>query len=304
MNAATSDVHPVGEYWSMAWLKELAKRALGPKAIAAVRARLLPLRLEALHRSIERHGWSLETLAMTDDEAAVHFANDVDVDIFSRTAIRLFHQYKIALLSKHLTPEYIARSSFIEIGDSDGLVLRALGKSGFSINNDPRCIELIHRNGIESCLGLAESLEVPDKSYDVAMTFQTLEHGLNPVAFLQELTRVARDKVILSVPGVTRTMIHPRVKGMRVGEEHVFELCTRDLLRLATHLPLRLALHDRMPMFAPPRSVLGRLHYVCSRNPELFAGCFRWFDFYVFDVDHSDHGVSVAETTAIYRERR
>ena len=260
--------------------------------------------MAALEESIRRHGFRVDDLAMSDREAAIHFANDAEVSPFSRLAIRFFHQYKIQFLQTHLSTDYIARHEFIEVGDSDGLVLRALGKGGFSINNDPRCIDLIGRNGVDARLGLGERLDVPDKSFDVAMTFETLEHSLNPVGFLQELVRVARQKVIVSVPGVTRTMVHPRIKGVRVGEEHVFEFCTRDLLRLSTHLPLRLTQHARLSMFAAPRAPIARAHYLCNRNPELFAGCLRWFDFYIFDIDEADHGVTAAETTAIYRERR
>ncbi len=102
------------------------------------------------------------------------------------------------------------------------MILLALGKNGFSINNDPRCIDLMTQNGVEARLGVGEKLDVPDKTYDVAMAFETLEHSLHPVAFLEEMIRAARQKIILSVPGVTRTIIHPRVRGLRIGEEHVF----------------------------------------------------------------------------------
>lgn len=284
--------------------RALLKRVLGDDLVERLKSRTAPLEIAALRESIRRHGFRPDEFSMSDEQAGIHFANDTEVGPFSRLAIRFFHEYKLQFLRAHLAPDYVSRHAFIEVGDSDGLVLRSLGKGGFSINNDPRCIALIGQNGIESRLGLGERLDVLDKSYDVAMTFQTLEHSLNPVAFLQELTRVARQKVIVSVPGVTRTMIHPRINGVRVGEEHVFELCMRDLLRLTTHLPLRPAHYARLSMFAPPGSSLARAYYLCHRNPELFVGCHRWFDFYIFDVDETDRGVSVAESAAIYGERR
>jgi hypothetical protein len=253
---------------------------------------------------MRRHGWRLESLAMSDEQAAIHFANDVDLDHFSHLAVRTFHEFKLEFLVKAFGRPYLDTHSIIEIGDSDGLVLKALGKRGFSINNDPRCIELIRSNGVDADEGRGEGMNAPDKSYDVAMTFETLEHSLNPLAFLQEMSRVAREKIAISIPGVTRTYMHPRVRGMRVGEEHVFEFCSRDLINLTTHLPLRLAHFAKFPVFAMPASPLAALHYLFTRTPDLYGGCFRWFDFYVFDVVADDQGGSRQESAAVYRERR
>jgi hypothetical protein len=284
----------------MADLKQSIKRMLGPNVVDATRLRVRGLQMKALRASMRRHGWTLESLDMTDEQAAIHFANDIPVDEFTRLGIRMFHEFKLEFLRETLGPDYIRSHTFFEIGDSDGLVLRALGKRGFSINNDPRCIDLMHRNGIEAELGLGEGVAAPSKSYDVAMSFETLEHSLNPLAFLQEMTRVARDKVIISIPGVTRTYSHPRVKGMRVGEEHVFEFCTRDLLNLTTHLPLRLARHSKFSVFDTPARAGAAFYYLTTRTRDLFGGSFRWFDFYVFDVVEDDQGRTVAENAAVY----
>ena len=183
------------------------------------------------------------------------------------------------------------------------MILLALGKNGFSINNDARCIDLMRQNGVEAHLGVGEKLDVPDQAYDAAMAFETLEHSLYPVAFLEGIIRVARYKIILSIPGVTRTIIHPRIRGLRVGEEHVFEFCSRDLLRLTTQLPLRLVHLRKMSVFAPPANPLVWLLCELNRNPELFAGTFRWFDFYIFDIEDTDQGVSLARGKNIYGER-
>jgi hypothetical protein len=286
----------------MLWAKDRLRQWLGTERAHAIRDWLQPLHLAAVHESIRNHGWDLESLEMSDAQAAVHFANDVQMDLFGRTVTRFFHQYKLDFLRKHLSKDYISRSTFVEVGDSDGLVLLGLGKTGVSINNDPRCIDLITQNGVEAHLGVGEKLEVPDKTYDVAMAFETLEHSLHPVAFLEEMIRVARQRIILSVPGVTRTMIHPRVRGLRVGEEHVFEFSSRDLLRLATHLPLRLAHFSKMSVFASPKKPLAWLVYRLDRNPEVFGGSFRWFDFYIFDIVDTDQGVSLVESKDLYGE--
>jgi methyltransferase family protein len=285
-------------------MKQLLKDLVAPRLPASTIDWRIDLQMEALYATMKRHGWSQDSLGMTDEQAVVHFANDTELGQFACLAHRLFHKFKLEFLSRTLGAEYIASRTFLEVGDSDGLVLKSLGKSGFSINNDPRCIDLIRRNGIEATVGVGEGLGVPDKSYDVAMAFETLEHSLNPLAFLQEMTRAAREKIAISIPGVSRTFVHPRVKGIRVGEEHVFEFCSRDLLNLVTHLPLRLAHFRKFSVFAPPPNPLALAYYYLARDPQFFGGCFRWFDFYIFDVMEADQGRTRAESNAVYRNRR
>ncbi len=288
---------------AIAALKQQVKQALGPNVLSSVRKRTRQVEMNALLASMRRYRWTLDSLTMTDEQAAAHFANDVDVDALGRLVIRMFHEFKLEFLFRTLGREYVDTHTFFEVGDSDGLVLQALGKKGFSINNDPRCIELIRQNGVEARLGLGERLDAPDKSYDVAMSFETLEHSLNPLAFLHEMTRVARKKIVLSIPGVTRTFIHPRVKGLRVGEEHVFEFCSRDLINIATHLPLRVAHFSKFSVFALPARPVAALYHLTTRSRNLFGGCFRWFDFYVFDVVEGDQGKTMTESGAVYSER-
>ncbi len=91
---------------------------------------------------------------------------------------------------------------------------------------------------------------------------------------------------------------------MRVGEEHVFEFCSRDFLNLATHLPLRLARHSKFSVFDTPARPDAALCYLAMRTPDLFGGSFRWFDFYVFDVVDHDHGRTAVESAAVYSGRR
>jgi SAM-dependent methyltransferase len=285
-------------------LRQAVRQAVGSAVGEAGQSRRRALQTEALLAAMRRQGWTLDSLAMSDAEARGHFANEREVDLFSRIAIRLFHQFKIEFLLEGLGRAYVDSHSILEVGDSDGLVLKALGKRGVSVNNDPRCIDLIRQNGIEGHLGMGEGLAAADKSYDVAMSFETLEHSLDPVSFLREMARVARERVVISVPGVTRTYVHPRVQGMRVGEEHVFELCSRDLLRLTTHLPLRLVRLTKFPVFARPAAPVAALYYWLAREADLFGGCFRWFDFYIFDVVDADQGQSRSDNAAVYRDRR
>ena len=65
----------------------------------------------------------------------------------------------------------------------------------------------MRQNGVEAHLGVGEKLDVPDQAYDAAMAFETLEHSLYPVAFLEGIIRVARYKIILSIPEHARLFI-------------------------------------------------------------------------------------------------
>src|SRR6266446_1553230 len=98
-------------------LKESVKRALGPTMLGATRIGIRRLQIQAMTTSMRRHGWTLNSLHMSDEQAAIHFANDIAVDEFVRLGIRLFHEFKLEFLNESLGSDYIEAHSFFEIGD-------------------------------------------------------------------------------------------------------------------------------------------------------------------------------------------
>jgi ubiquinone/menaquinone biosynthesis C-methylase UbiE len=193
--------------------------------------------------------------------------------------------------------------SMLDVGDSDGLLLRHLGKSGMGFNNSGKACEQILRNGVTAVKGDGQQLPFPDKSFDVVLCFETLEHALAPYLLLDELSRVARKKVYISIPGVLETLVHSRVKGERRGEWHVIEFCERDFRAFLTHTALRVSYYEPIRIFASPRGIRERASYWMHSSRHLFAGCFKFFQFYELEPVKEDLGLDQAAFLASYYTR-
>ena len=94
----------------------------------------------------------------------------------------------------------------VEIGCGEGELLSRLGawrparrRFGFDVRRE--ILEQARRHpGITVALQSAEALALADRSADVVIASEVLEHLQDPEAALREIARVARRRVILSVP--------------------------------------------------------------------------------------------------------
>jgi ubiquinone/menaquinone biosynthesis C-methylase UbiE len=94
----------------------------------------------------------------------------------------------------------------VEIGCGEGELLSRLGawrparrRFGFDVSRE--ILEQARRHpGITVALQSAEALALADRSADVVIASEVLEHLNDPEAALREIARVARRRVILSVP--------------------------------------------------------------------------------------------------------
>jgi len=81
-------------------------------------------------------------------------------------------------------------------GSGEGLSLLATkAKKATGIDLDPR----LKREDIEIC----DISQVPDKSYDLVVCIDVIEHVENDREFVRQLARVARDKLFVSTPNFT-----------------------------------------------------------------------------------------------------
>jgi SAM-dependent methyltransferase len=215
---------------------------------------------------------------LTDEQALVHYGGEGPLAAdHLRLGVRYFHAWRVERLRARIGAE-LGVATVLDVGDSDGLMLRALGKRGTAINTLPGAIDHIRSNGVEAVLARGESLPFADASFDHVLCFQTLEHVEDPYALLVELGRVARHSVFVSIPGVRRTHVLPRVSAPR-GTEHCFELDREDFIALTTHTPLEVVWDDVCRLLGPTESPLER-HRLrgSSRNDRgIFASTFTEF---------------------------
>lgn len=216
--------------------------------------------------------------AMTDEEALVHYGGEEKpLADHLRLGVRYFHAWRVERLRARIGAA-LEEATVLDVGDSDGLMLRALGKSGTAVNALPGAIDHIRANGVEAVLSKGESLPFGDTSFDHVLCFQTFEHVEDPYALLVELARVARHRVFVSIPGVRRTHVLPLNTSAPRGTEHCFELDREDFIALTTHTPLEVVWDDVCRLLGRPRSPLERYQTRGRRNDRgILASTFTEF---------------------------
>lgn len=177
------------------------------------------------------------------------------------TQIRYYRMYKYF---HENYPDIFDKSvPVIDVGDTSGILFRAMKRKGLSVNINRETVEFIRKKGIEAQMGDAEKLPFKDKTFDYAFCFQCLEHLPNPIRALQELDRVTRKKVFLSIPYSVDTVIYDLdyyndLKKIDIekggwGEScakdvdcHIFEFSTKDFKNILSHT--RLKYRDNFPI--------------------------------------------------------
>jgi 2-polyprenyl-3-methyl-5-hydroxy-6-metoxy-1,4-benzoquinol methylase len=103
--------------------------------------------------------------------------------------------------------QYVFGKDVLDIACGEGYGSAALAKAGASRVigvdiDDTVCRHANRKYGIEAVCGSAESIPLPDKSVDVVVSFETIEHIPDPRLFLRECRRVLRSggQLVISTP--------------------------------------------------------------------------------------------------------
>ena len=164
------------------------------------------------------------------------------------TQIRYYRMYQF--FKKEYPEIFNADTKILNVGDADSILLESIGKKGTSLNINQECVEFIKKKGMEVVLGDAEKIGFPDSSFDFVFCFQTLEHCPNPIKVLNELGRVAKKKVFLSIPYTEQTNIYNinywtdlkksswKEKGVKNVDCHIFEFSTDDFKNILSYTNL------------------------------------------------------------------
>lgn len=105
--------------------------------------------------------------------------------------------------------ETIARRAVgttVDVGGADGYGT-SLIPDAVCVDISPRRVERAREAGVAGVVGDACALPFPDRSFDTAVLGEILEHLDNPGLAFAEACRVARERVIVSLP--TRGWIDP-----------------------------------------------------------------------------------------------
>jgi SAM-dependent methyltransferase len=168
------------------------------------------------------------------------------------------HIYRYRFASKFTGAHRIA-----DIASGEGYGTAALAKKdftgaviGFDISFDA-CRMAKSRYGVTTIASSAELLPIPDQSFDLIISFETIEHLINPTIFIKECYRVLTPggKLIISTPN--RDTFH------RVGpgsEFHINEMKEDEFFTLLSSNFNRVDGYYQQPYKLPfwnPRSLIA-----------------------------------------------
>jgi SAM-dependent methyltransferase len=225
---------------------------------------------------------AVEYDTLTDEQARLHFGPEEPLDSrHLRNSIRYFHAWRVHVLRERIGVR-LPDAAILDVGDTDGLMLKQLGKQGLGFNLAPAAVENIRANGIEAQLGDGQALPFDDEGFDYVLCFETLEHVESPAQLLGELARVCRrsGRVFVSIPWVPRTNVHARNGAIQRGYGHIFEFNRADFGALLTHTPLEIAWEDVCDVIGPPSRAAHRAFLGATARSHLLAGMFRRFQFF------------------------
>ena len=254
-------------------LRTRAGRALAPR-IERLIGDLVERRLD------EEPGLREWYEAFGDDAAREHEHPPIEA-AHIRRILRLFHAWRVDAVRSRMGSE-LDGARVLDVGDTDGLMLKHLGKGGTGFNLAPDAVERIRANGVEAVLGDAHGLPFADGEFDCVLCFETLEHVESPHQLLTELARVTRPggRVFVSIPWVPATRVHPRDPELPRGHAHVFEFSRDDFAAVVTHTPLTITWESVAEMFAAPRTAAERAFFALHARTHLVGGAFRRFQFF------------------------
>jgi SAM-dependent methyltransferase len=223
----------------------------------------------------------------SDAQAYSHFGADEPLESeYLRRAARLFHAWRVHALRDRIGPR-LEEAKALDVGDTDGLILKHLGKPGVGFNLSEAALSNIRANGIEAVGGDGHGLPFADGEFDYVLCFETLEHVESPHQVLTELARVCSPdgRVFISIPWVPSTTFHPRDPSIQRGYQHVLELAHDDFHALVSHSPLRVVWEDVCWILGKPRTLEQRVFLLAHRGRTV-VGMFRGFQF--FELAHRE----------------
>jgi len=199
---------------------------------------------------------------------------DLDSE-YLKTKVRAQHSFQIALASEAL--QFIPSSpedtlTIVDIGDSAGTHLQYI--KGLHQDRNLRCLSIdinseavrrIKEKGLEAICARAEDLASLSIEADMFLSFEMLEHLMNPCGFLQGLSERTNCKAfVVTVPYLAHSRVglhhirHDQKRNVNPENTHIFELSREDWRLIFRHSGWAIQA-DKIYLQYPKRSIFRPL---------------------------------------------
>src|SRR5262245_7284798 len=156
------------------------------------------------------------------------------------------HRYQFAA-------RFVENKRVLDIACGEGYGTRALASAGAArvIGMDiseEACMHARRKYGVDCCAGIAENIPLADKSIDLIVSFETIEHLEGPTAFLDECVRVLAPggALIISTPNK-----EVNSEAGHYNQFHTFEVNEEEFKAMLRPRFSRLVLYTQRSMMAP-----------------------------------------------------
>ena len=187
-----------------------------------------------------------------------HWAHPIEQDEILKlhTSSQLFEIRN--LLRERLAMDFTS-ARVLEAAASDAFFLCTLGTSdGIGINILAPCVAHVREQGYRAYQADIEALPFPDKSVDYVLCLETLEHVQNPISALNELSRVCKKKIYVTLPWIPHTRINRKSNRWPPQDSHIFEFSEMDFQKVLTHARVTVDYQARVQVFPEPRNPISQ----------------------------------------------
>lgn len=239
---------------------------------------------------------------LRSEDLVLHFGHLVMNEVASQYVVGGLIIDRIQFIYESLGEKAIFNETFLDVGDTDGIFLKSLHKTGISANISETVVNILTKKGYTAVRCDTEWLPFRDESVDHILFFAILEHVTNPIQVLTELHRVAKKSVFISIASMTRTNIHKYMcfPDNPPYEQHVFEFSDEDFRKIITHAGFSVKQFKKVSVFLPERLLDKILLFVFSiviphlwkdkeyknNKKDILFGCFRCFGLYYLEKNN------------------
>jgi len=160
----------------------------------------------------------------------------------------------------------IPGGTVLDLGCGDGLLLERLrerGIVGTGLDVSDEAVRICREKGFTADVqALSDPLPYADASFDTVVLLDVLEHVYDPTSLLREASRVARERVIVSVPNFSslparlQALLGRVPENNRPNKGHVYWFNYPVLKQMATAVGLDMSRLETNTFF--PLSLIGR----------------------------------------------